>query len=160
MTEIIKPVRHGIIIGLIGIIFGIGWAFWLALGQETISNKLNAEIKQDAAQKEEVMKASFKRLGMGHSHSMGLGLLTIAVSFVYAFTSASDKVKVVGSLLSGLGGIIFPVAWIIMGCKTPALGIDGAHAAVTPLAGISVILILSGLIGAVGSLIREMFKRP
>lgn len=158
MVEIIKPVRHGILIGLLGIIFGIGWAFWLALGQETIMNKLNSTMKQETVQKEEVIKVSLKRLGMGHSHSMGLGLLTIAVSFILAFTAASNKLKAAGSLLSGLGGIIFPVAWIIMGCKTPALGIDGAHAAVTPLAGIGVILILSGLFIAAGCLIKDALK--
>lgn len=159
MIDIVKPVRHGILIGLVGITFGIVWAFWLALGHDTIVNKLNSTMKQDVVQKEEVMKVAFKRLGMGHSHSMGLGLLTIAVSFIYAFTGASSKVKGIGSLLSGLGGIIFPIAWIIMGCKTAALGIDGAHAAVTPLAGISVILILSGLVGALVSVIRDMLKQ-
>lgn len=158
MVEIIKPVRHGILIGLLGLIFGIGWAFWLALGQETIMNKLNETMTQDVVQKEELIKVSFKRLGMGHSHSMGLGLVAIAVSFILAFTTASNKLKTAGSLLSGLGGIVFPVAWIIMGCKTPALGIDGAHAAVTPLAGIGVILILSGLFIAVGCLIRDALK--
>lgn len=158
MVEIVKPVRHGILIGLLGLIFGIGWAFWLALGQETIMNKLNATMAQDAVQKEDVIKVSFKRLGMGHSHSMGLGLVAIAVSFILAFTTAPNKLKAAGSLLSGLGGIIFPVAWIIMGCKTPALGIDGAHAAVTPLAGIGVILILSGLFIALGCLIRDALK--
>ncbi|MDO8444505.1 MAG: hypothetical protein Q7T53_00095 [Deltaproteobacteria bacterium] len=158
MVEIIRPVRHGILIGLLGIIFGVVWAFWLALGHEVIVNKLDATMKQDVVQKEEVIKVSFKRLGMGHSHSMGLGLVAIAVSFILAFTTASNKLKAAGSLLSGLGGIIFPVAWIIMGCKTPVLGIDGAHAAVTPLAGIGVILILSGLFIALGCLIRDALK--
>ena len=158
MVDIIKPVRYGILIGLIGIIFGIVWAFWLALGQEIIVNKLAASMTQDVVQKEEVIKVSIKRLGMGHSHSMGLGLLAIAVSFILAFTTAPNKLKAAGSLLSGLGGIVFPVAWIIMGCKTPALGIDGAHAAVTLVAGIGVILTLSVLFIAVGCLIKDALK--
>lgn len=158
MAEIIKPVMYGILIGLASIVFGIVWAFWLALGQEAVMSKLNATMSQDAIQKVEVLQVAIKRLGMGHSHSMGLGLLTIAVSFILAFTTAPDRLKTGGSLVSGLGGIIFPVAWIIMGCKTPALGIDGAHAAVTPLAGIGVILVLSGLIIAVGCLIRDALK--
>src|SRR3989337_3990001 len=158
MVDIIKPVRHGILIGLLGIIFGIVWAFWLALGQEIIVNKLAASMTQDVVQKEEVIKVSIKRLGMGHSHSMGLGLVAIAVSFILAFTTAPNKLKAAGSLLSGLGGIVFPLAWIIMGGKTPALGIDGAHAAVTPLAGIGVILILSGVFIAVGCLFKDALQ--
>ncbi|MEK7851447.1 MAG: hypothetical protein AAB275_06155, partial [Deltaproteobacteria bacterium] len=41
VIEIIKPVRYGILIGLIGLIFGIGWAFYLVLGHERIHESLD-----------------------------------------------------------------------------------------------------------------------
>lgn len=40
MNEIIKPVRYGILVGLLGLVFGIGWAFWLVLGHEMIHEQL------------------------------------------------------------------------------------------------------------------------
>lgn len=42
MMDTIRPVRPGILIGLLGIIFGIGWAFWLILGHESIHSSLEA----------------------------------------------------------------------------------------------------------------------
>ena len=42
MIGAIRPVRPGILIGLIGILFGIGWAFWLVLGHERIHTSLEA----------------------------------------------------------------------------------------------------------------------
>jgi hypothetical protein len=158
MTEIIRPVRFGIIIGLLGLVFGIGWAFYLALGEERIGKDLEAMMKQDVGRKEEILKVSLDRLGMGHSHSMALGLLTIATSLILALTSAPDKVKTVGSTLTGVGGILFPIAWIIMGYRTPLLGMEGAHESIIPLAGIGVVCILSGSFIAVGSLVRDALK--
>ena len=40
MIEFIKPVRYGILVGLLGLAFGIGWAFWLVLGHERIHKSL------------------------------------------------------------------------------------------------------------------------
>lgn len=159
MTEIIKPVRYGILLGLIGLVFGIGWAFFIALNEESIGKGLDAAMKQDIIQREEVMKVSLKRLGMGHSHSMALGLLTIAVSLVLASIGAPYKVKVAGSLLLGFGGLIFPAAWIIMGYRTPLLGPNGAHESIIPMAGVGVILILSGLFIAIGFLLRDILRK-
>lgn len=158
MIETIKSVRFGILLGLIGLIFGIGWAFFLALNENKIGKGLEEAMKQDIPRKEEVMKASLKRLGMGHSHSMGLGLVTIAVSLVLSFTSAPTKIKGVGSFLSGIGGILFPLAWIIMGYRTPILGPDGAHESITPLAGIGVLLILSGIFITISFLLRDALR--
>src|SRR3990170_5545361 len=42
MMDAIRPVRPGILIGLIGILFGISWAFWLVLGHEKIHSSLEA----------------------------------------------------------------------------------------------------------------------
>src|SRR3989344_9450047 len=40
MIDIIRPVRYGILIGLLSLTFGIGWAFWLVLGHERIHKSL------------------------------------------------------------------------------------------------------------------------
>ena len=40
MIELIKPVRYGILIGLLGLVFGIFWAVWLVLGHERIHKSL------------------------------------------------------------------------------------------------------------------------
>ncbi|MBI5875282.1 MAG: hypothetical protein HZB81_05490 [Deltaproteobacteria bacterium] len=84
MIEIIKPVRYGILIGLLGLVFGIGWAFWLVLGHE----KLHEQLEQKAAEKKEThsfiqllepdaayahTKEKKKVEEMNHSHMEGMG---------------------------------------------------------------------------------------
>lgn len=191
MTEFIKPVRYGILIGLFGLIFGIGWAFWLVLGHERIHASLEKRAvqkewasmhlfegevphvhKEEEMHKEEksmphlkdqhenpIFELSHTRLRRGHVHAMGLGALTIVISFVIAFTSAPDKIKTITSVAAGLGGIIYPFAWIVMGYRTPALGIEGAEASVTTIAGPGVLLVLIGISAAVIFLLKDIFHK-
>lgn len=215
MIDIIKPVRYGILIGLLGLVFGIGWAFWLVLGHE----KMHEQLEQKAAEKKEthsfiqllepdaahahtkekkkaeemnnshmegmsagkgdehqhgegeakphfegghdspIMELAHTRLKRGHVHAMGLGLLTIAISFILAFTSAPDRIKTAASVLIGLGGLIYPFAWIVMGYRTPGLGPDAAEASVTVIAGPGVALVLLGIFTAGIFLLKDIFSR-
>lgn len=216
MNEIIKPVRYGILIGLFGLVFGIGWAFWLVLGHE----KIHEQLEQRAAEKKEahsfiqllepdaahahtkekkkteemnhshmegmgagkedehqhsaveeqtkhfegghdspLMELAHKRLSRGHLHAMGLGLVTIVLSLVLAFTGAPDRIKTAASVLTGLGGLIYPFAWIAMGYRTPALGPDAAEASVTIIAGPGVAFVLLGIFTAGLFLLKDVFSR-
>lgn len=236
MTElIIKPVRYGILIGLIGLVFGIGWAFWLVLGHERIHRSLekslverkevhslidilepdNAQANTNAKgvhnehshgqssnnedthqheqeekplQKDEhmdmmsegqhmmqtgedkhqhgegmhdspIMELAHKRLVRGHLHLMGLGLVTIVMSLLLAVSSASDKMKITASILTGVGGIVYPIAWIVMGYRTPVLGPEGAEVSVMAIAGIGVALVLLGIFTTIAFLLRDIFKK-
>lgn len=199
MTEAIKPVRFGILIGLFGLIFGIGWAFFLVLGHE----KIHEILKQSAAEKQGSFIQSFKpldahahtkkekpadtghhhgageepkphfegahsdpiielshiRLQRSHVHAMGLGLATIIISFTLAFTSAHDRLKTIISILAGLGGLIYPFAWIVMGYRTPALGPDGAEASVRIIAGPGIALVLLGAFTAIVFLLKDILSK-
>lgn len=235
MTElIIKPVRYGILIGLLGLVFGIGWAFWLVLGHERIHRSLekslverkevhslidilepdNAQANTNAKgvhnehshgqssnnedthqheqeekplQKDEhmdmmsegqhmmqtgegkdqhgegmhdspIMELAHKRLVRGHLHLMGLGLVSVVVSLILGFTSAPPLFKTVASVLTGIGGIVYPAAWIVMGYMTPRIGAAGAEAYVTVIAGPGVLLVTFGLISAITFLLKDIFS--
>ncbi|MBI5888535.1 MAG: hypothetical protein HZB82_07490 [Deltaproteobacteria bacterium] len=86
-----------------------------------------------------------ERLRRGHIHEMGLGILTIAVSFVLAFLTAPDRVKTFASVCIGFGSFVYPFAWIVMGYRTTAMGLDASAASVLPIAALSVPLVLLGL---------------
>jgi hypothetical protein len=204
MLEVIRPVRYGVLLGLVGFILGIGWAFWLTLGHERIHetlqrkmprtlqivpapnethkmerdsthkegmshNKSESFFKISPAGKQEVhlkgiydnpiMELSHKRLTRGHIHAMGLGIVTIIVSLVLAFTSAKEMIKKMASILSGIGGIVYPVAWILMGYKTPSLGPEGAEASVTTIAGPAVAFLTLGIFTAIAFLLKDLFTR-
>ena len=201
----IRPVRPGILIGLLGILFGIGWAFWLVLGHERLHASLeaasltvvplheqeashNAENQIESAVrrthnngaehmhvKKEAMPVSTQeahghggghndaltelphpRLTRGHLHAMGLGLGAIIISFILAFTSASGWIKIAASTMAGLGGLIYPLAWIAMGYRTPSLGPEMAEASVTVIAAPGVGLFLAGALTAVFFVAKDM----
>lgn len=220
MIETIRPVRYGILLGLLGLLFGIGWAFYLVLGHERIHESLDrayenkeeyslirflepsyalAHTHEKPKRKETVpmheeegghhvmeeeghqeatgahqhgvemgkeahlhdspiMELSHTRLRRGHIHAMGLGTLTILLSLVIAFTSAPDKVKTAVSVFTGIGGIIYPLAWIIMGYRTPALGPDAADVSVRFIAGPGIALVCLGIFTATVYLLKDAFS--
>lgn len=235
MTELmIKPVRYGILIGLLGLVFGISWAFWLVLGHERIHRSLEKSVverkeehslidilgpdnaqantnakgghnehshgqpstNEDTHQHEEegkplqkdehmdmmsegqhmmqtgedkhqhsegmhdspIMELAHKRLARGHFHLMGLGLVSVVVSLILGFTSAPPLFKTIASVFTGIGGIIYPAAWIVMGYMTPRLGPDGAEAYVTLIAGPGVLLVTFGIVSAIIFLLKDIFS--
>ncbi|MBI5286090.1 MAG: hypothetical protein HY878_00675 [Deltaproteobacteria bacterium] len=178
MVELIKSVRLGVLIGLLGLILGINWAFWLVLGHDRIHESLEkrrAGLIQplktgdvQAIKKEEgpadkhedpIIELSHRRLLRGHLHLMGLGLVTIVLSLTLTFTSAPDKIKTIASILTGLGGLIYPLAWIVMGYRTPSLGPEGAEASVVTIAGPGVAFVSLGILTAIVFLLRDVFAK-
>ena len=227
MMDAIRPVRPGILIGLIGILFGISWAVWLVFGHEKIHSSLEASraalqqpwqeaglhaenqiksvkhehndgkehmpIKKEAAVQEDhpqrgeehmqvknetvaqenppqrghgtghdnpLMELAHTRLVRGHLHAMGLGLGAIIISVVLSFTSAQAWIKTTASLFAGIGGLIYPLAWIVMGYRTPSMGPELAEASVTLIAGPGVALFVTGVLAAVIFILKDiMMKR-
>lgn len=214
MIDVIKPVRYGILIGLFGLVFGIGWAFLLVVGHERIHQSLEAraalaekatteaQMLRDSTLEAQTPKAeghkhndgslyrhepveamaqtqpeepdhhqvggqhdnplmalAHTRLVRGHLHAMGLGLATVLISLVLAFTTASARLKTIASVLMGLGGIIYPFAWIVMGYMTPSLGPEAAEASAVFIAGPGVLLVLIGVFTSIGYILRDIFKR-
>lgn len=204
--DAIRPVRPGIFIGLIGILFGIGWAFWLVLGHERIHSSLEAgratleqpgqesshhaekqlksvkhlhsdgkehvHVKKEAAAQEKaaqhahgtghddaLMDIAHTRLMRGHLHAMGLGLGAIIISVVLSFTSAQARIKMAASIFAGIGGLVYPLAWIVMGYRTPSLGPELAEASVTLIAGPGVVLVLSGVLAAAFFIFKDILMK-
>ena len=93
-----------------------------------------------------LMETAHVRLTRGHLHAMGLGLLTICVSLMLSLIKSPVKVKTLASACVGIGGFFYPFSWIIMGFRTPALGIDGAAESVFPIAAFSVFLVVTGIL--------------
>jgi hypothetical protein len=102
------------------------------------------------------MELAHRILTRAHIHFMGLGLFTIIIALVLAFTRATDRSKTLASVVTGLGGLIYPFAWILMGYRIPALGMAEADASVRFIAAPGVILVLCGLFAAAFFLIRDI----
>jgi len=89
---------------------------------------------------------SMQRILRGHIHFMGIGLLVIIVLVVAASTNLRNAWKTVFGWTFGLGALMYPPAWILMGFRTVELGPQGAEASVMWLFGPAVALLIGSLI--------------
>ncbi|MBI5492172.1 MAG: hypothetical protein HY893_04480 [Deltaproteobacteria bacterium] len=125
---------------------------------EGIEAPSSPEAMHEAMHEDSLMEAAHERLTRGHLHAMGLGTLSILVSFIFAFSTAPANVKTFASACLGTGGIFYPLSWIIMGFRTPALGMEAAQESVVPIVALSMLLVLVGLLLCFFYFIRDFFR--
>ncbi len=89
---------------------------------------------------------AMQRLLRGHIHFMGIGLLVIASLLLVASTDLKSRGKQALAWTFGLGALLYPPAWILMGFRTVELGPEAAEASVLWLFGPAVALLLGSLI--------------
>jgi len=98
---------------------------------------------------------AMQRLIRGHIHFMGIGLLTIIMLVLVASTSLKGCWKQVFGWTFGLGALMYPPSWILMGFRTVELGPESAEASVMWLFGPAVALLIGSLIALFCVLIIE-----
>ncbi len=98
---------------------------------------------------------AMQRLLRGHIHWMGLGILSIAMLFIVASTSLKPCWKRLLGWSFGLGALVYPLAWIIMGFRTVAMGPDAAESSVMWIFVPAAALILGSLVAVLGILFLE-----
>ncbi len=89
---------------------------------------------------------AMQRLLRGHIHFMGIGILAIAMLILVAATTLKSRWKKTFGWTFGLGALLYPPAWILMGFRTVELGPQGAEQSVLWLFGPAVGLIIGSLI--------------
>ena len=100
-------------------------------------------------------KDAMQRLLRGHIHAMGLGVLVCVLLLIVAFTSLKDVWKKVFGLTFGLGAVLYPPAWVIMGFRTVELGPEAAEASIMWLFGPAVGLLIGSMIALLVVLLLE-----
>ncbi|MDQ6956842.1 MAG: hypothetical protein Q9M21_06565 [Mariprofundaceae bacterium] len=195
LNKIFNPVKHGLALGVLAIIFGALWAAYLATHHETLHGGFEAaESKIKLAEMKEMQagmnmtgmnmesaghkhaagasashhheaasstgheagtqhshsgslsKDAMQRLLRGHIHFMGIGLLTIIMLVLVASTRLKGCWKQVFGWTFGLGALMYPPAWIVMGFRTVELGPEAAEASIMWLFGPAVALLIGSLI--------------
>jgi len=158
-SEILSPVRHGLIMAVIAMISGALWAGFLATQHTSLHTAFESQLapKQAAIEPAEPMPHghvhmehdsgdhaittqhshtgnlaadAMQRLLRGHIHFMGLGVLATALLLLTAFTSLKPCWKKALGWSFGIGALAYPPAWIMMGFRTVVLGPEAAEASV------------------------------
>jgi len=103
-------------------------------------------------------KDAMQRLLRGHIHFMGLGVLAAVLLLITAFTSLKNCWKKALGWTFGLGALVYPPAWILMGFRTVEMGPAGAEASVMWLFGPAVGLLLASMVALLVVLLLEGTK--
>jgi len=202
-TQLMSPVRHGLLMGIAALIFGALWAAYVATHHEQLHGafeKQQTQLEQVAMEKlmenlnmddmemehadavntpsghhgsgqaaghghgeaaqhshsGSLANDAMQRLLRGHIHAMGLGILTCVLLLIVAFTSLQDCWKKVLGFTFGLGAVLYPPAWVIMGFRTVELGPEAAEASIMWLFGPAVALLLGSMVAVAIVLLIEM----
>ena len=207
--QVIRTVRHGLILGVAALVMGALWAAYMATHHEKLHGAFEAQqasVQQAMMEKQmksmtigdmdmghahagesaknhhadqaeaghggghqaggheagvqhshsgSLAKDAMQRLLRGHIHAMGLGVLVCVLLLVVAFTSLKDIWKKVFGLTFGLGAVLYPPAWVIMGFRTVELGPEAAAASIMWLFGPAVGLLIGSMIALLGVLLLE-----
>jgi len=98
---------------------------------------------------------AMQRLLRGHIHFVGIGMLSIVALILVASTSLKGCWKTVFGWTFGLGALLYPPAWILMGFRTVELGPQSAEASVLWLFGPAVGLLIGSLMALIAVLMIE-----
>jgi ABC-type nickel/cobalt efflux system permease component RcnA len=98
---------------------------------------------------------AMQRLIRGHIHAMGLGVLVCVLLLIVALTSLKDTWKKTLAWTFGLGAVLYPPAWIIMGFRTVELGPEAAEASIMWLFAPAVLLLVASMLGLFFILLLE-----
>ena len=100
---------------------------------------------------------AMQRLLRGHIHFMGLGVLAAVLLLITAATSLKPCWQRLLGWSFGLGALVYPPAWILMGLRTVELGPEAAEVSVMWLFGPAVALLLASLTAVLLVLLLEAF---
>lgn len=129
-VETFKCVKHGILIGMMAILFGgllgISFGGW----EEDTKRFLNSEVQSVAQEKydgiqadmDKVVKKAWVYIKRAHLHSQSMGVIAIVYSLLAAVFKFSVSIQWTVSLLSGLGSLGYGVFWLLAGVLAPSLG--------------------------------------
>ena len=151
--EVLAPVVPGLLISLFAVVMGTGLGMLFGIYEEPIKDSLSAQIKAHPEIHEQTPDNikrqtgnAWKDLQRAHLHAQGLGALGIGIGLVLGLSWVAAPVKRWLALATGLGALLYPFTWLLMGLRVGPMGGEAAHASVDWLAALSVPLFFGGLL--------------
>lgn len=169
----LEPVRFGLLLGLLAILYGWSLGAVFGVGEDGIREGFLADAEASRALYLEKAKGDGEAAGAAikkmdetawryflraHLHAGGIGSIAIGGSLLLAFLSASTRLRSAASTLLGLGAVGYPVFWMLAGMRAPGLGSTAvAKEQLQWLAIPSAGALLVGGILTLGLLVAELF---
>ncbi|MEZ8968827.1 hypothetical protein AB4343_18215 [Vibrio breoganii] len=138
----IKPIKIGVLLSLITILFGYGLGCVFGAANSTMKAYFHDQVYVVHASNFDSVKdqdTAFSKakdyIKRAHLHSAAMGTASLATILALGFCNISDKKKKVVSTITGLGAAGYGVfVWTLMAFVTPIIGKSAAHETIAALA--------------------------
>lgn len=128
MGEAYKPIKLGLALVLLGLLFGIGLGISFGVREEAFEDYIAEGIAahpevHDAKSADKIWRYAQR----AHFHATGIAAFSIGLLLLLAGSNMVAWLKQLSAGLIGLGGL-YPLAWFNMFLTAPAIGRSAAHA--------------------------------
>ncbi len=130
----LEPVKYGVALSLLTILFGISLGVSFGLIESKIKGNLKADAqkvlstvyKGNKAKAHKVTKKAWVYFKRAHLHAGGMGTTALAVCILLSMLSLSAWQALGLSIAVGLGSLGYSMFWLFAGMRAPSLGSTGA----------------------------------
>lgn len=123
----LKPVRTGISITLLLLLFGIGMGIMFGVAEDTFKDYIAQGIAAHPDLHDDKSASKIWRYAQrAHFHATGISAFSLVLIMIVFFSSLATKLKTIASILISLISF-YPLAWFTMFFLSPSLGRDAAH---------------------------------
>lgn len=167
-TEILLPVKYGLLFALITLVYGFGLGGTFGAFEENIKEHLKNDAREvltttyngDEVKMKKITDKSWVYFKRAHLHANGLGTASIILILLVSFLPISDKIKSINAIFLGVGSLGYSLFWMLAGLKAPGMGSTRlAKESLTWLALPSSGLCIVGLIMIVALVIISLFVK-
>ena len=167
-TEILLPVKYGLLFALITLVYGFGLGGTFGVFEENIKEHLKNSASEvlastydgDEAKMKKITDKSWIYFKRAHLHANGLGTASLILIILISFLPIGSKIKSINAIFLGVGSLGYSLFWMLAGLKAPGMGSTGlAKESLTWLALPSSGLCIIGLIMIVALVIKCLFVK-
>ena len=167
-TENLLPIKYGLLLALITLVYGFGLGGTFGAFEENIKEHFKNDAREvlattyngDEVQMKKITDKSWVYFKRAHLHANGLGTASIILILLVSFLPISDKIKSINAIFLGVGSLGYSLFWMLAGLKAPGMGSTGlAKESLAWLALPSSGLCIVGLIMIVALVIISLFVK-
>lgn len=161
MSMQLQPIKVGLGLVMIGLLFGIGLAMLFGINEDLFKDYAAKGVTTFPALYDEASASKIWRYAQrAHFHATGIAAFSIGLVILVALSEMSDRMKSISSTLVGLGSF-YPLSWFAMFLLAPSIGREAAHnhLLTESLAYLGVGGLLSGIAILLGNLFFNFFSK-
>jgi len=123
----LSPVKTGISIVLLLLVFGIGMGIAFGIAEDTFKDFVAQGVAANPDLHDSKSTSKIWRYAQrAHFHATGISAFALVLIMIVLFSSMRTKMKSIASILISLISL-YPLAWFTMFILSPSLGRSAAH---------------------------------